>query len=290
MRDVTPGGGNERALIWVHATEFFSPNAPDGWKLVNFAGTLGRVPEFVPPSAGYSVIFEATFNSMLGYDPVIQARALWEHFKRVPDALVAVVAPNLEVPVATQHAVAHEVGVALGHARVHVVTQTERWTAQSDRKMRKALPGSLSANGPRGVTGIDEAVEIVVGRRSGARVEQAAVDFVYAYTSRASRRTPFRCTSLQRSILQMVAAGDIVPSTSVLARAARTTDKEVNESIAELVAMLVPRGAGEPDARDGHQRLFWLVRRYGPWILLVDGRSRRWGDEASSSAGHGAGS
>lgn len=268
MHDVTEGGRGDRGLLWIAATSFFTPDVPAGWRLIDLAGEPEAILGSIAPPDGYSVVFEATFNSRLQYDPVIRARAVWEHFQRAPDALVGVVAPSLEVPVATQHAIAHETGLVLGGSRVGVVTITEQWSPQSDSKMRK----SESTSDRRYPTGLDKALEIAAGKGRGGQVDQTAAAFVYAYTSRKARRTPFRCTPLQRRILQVVASGAIVPTTFAIAGAVYAAEKKVSESIAELVDALAPRAAGEPESRDGHQRLYWLVHRYGAWIRMVDGR------------------
>jgi hypothetical protein len=272
MHDVTQDGGDDRSLLWIAATNSFIPAALRDWRHVGLVGIAGVIPESVAPSVGYSLIFEATCNSMLKYDPVLAARSVWTHFEHAPVALVAVVAPSLEIPVATQHAIACEVGQVLCSPRVDVVTVTERWSPQSDRKIRKADAKGRSYNVREDPTGLDEALEIAAGKKQGMQVDAAAAAFVYAYTSRSGRRKPFRCTPLQRSILRVVAFGEIVATTSAIARAVHSTEKKVSEGIAELVEVFVPRSAGEPESRDGHHRLHWLVNRYGPWIRLLEGR------------------
>jgi hypothetical protein len=112
----------------------------------------------------------------------------------------------------------------------------------------------------------------VVGRGRGGPVDPVAAAFVYAYTARAARQPPFRCNPTQHRILQVVASGLIVPTTSAIAIAVRTTEKKVNENIADLVDALAPRAAGEPESRDSFHRMYWLMHRYGAWIRLVDGR------------------
>ena len=198
----------------------------------------------------------------------MHARAVWSHFKHTPDALVALVAPSLEVPVATQQAIAYEIGNVLGTSRVDVVAIAEHWSSQSDRKIRKAEADS----GHEDDTALDEALEIVAGKKRGKQVDAGAAAFVYAYTTRTGRRTPFRCTPLQRRILREVAFG-IRPTTYAIAAAVYTTENKVNESIANLVDALVPRAAGERERRDSRERLYWLMHHYGVWIRLVDGRS-----------------
>jgi hypothetical protein len=221
------------------------------------------------PSTGYSVIFEATCNTALNYDPVIHARAIWSHFNRGPDALVALVAPSLEVPVATQHAIAYEVGMVLGGSRVNVVTIAERWSPQSISKIRKTED---RADGEEEATALDEALEIVAGKKRGKQVDREAEAFAYAYTTRVKqRRDPFRFSPLQREILREVAFGSS-SVTSEIAKALRRGENKVNDSITEIADVFVPRAAGEPDRRDSRERLHRLTYHYGVWIRLVDGR------------------
>jgi hypothetical protein len=259
----------ERTLLWVSATPgSFTPDSLKGWHRVDLVGFPGVILSGITPSADYTVIFEATCNSTLDYDPVIHARAIWSHFQRVPDRLVALVAPSLEVPVATQHAIACEVGKALGGARIDVVTVAEHWSARSEEKMRK---GPSEDDDQQSFTALDEALEIVAGQKRGAPVDPEAVNFVYAYTTNVRQRTPFRFTRLQREILRVMASG-IRPTTAVLAKELYTSKNRVNDSITELVDALVPRAVGEKEVRDSHGRLYWLVYRYGVWIRLVNGR------------------
>ena len=219
------------------------------------------------------MLFEATCNSMLNYDPVVRARTVWSRFKRTPDVLVALVSPSLEVPVATQHAIAYEVRETLNSSRVDVVTVAERWSSQSERKVRKAESGDLPGDPQGNSTALDEALEIVAGKRHGQRLDKAAEAFAYAYTSRTGRRTPWRCTRLQREILHLVASGAITPTTSAIAHALYTSEREVGESISELVNALAPRTLGGPELRDSRERLYWLMHHYGVWIRLVDRRA-----------------
>jgi hypothetical protein len=205
------------------------------------------------------------------YDPVIQTRSVRAHFNHRPEAAVAVVAPSLEVPVASQHAIAYETFQTLGSARFDIVTSAKRWSPQSDNKIRKLE----SAGGPRELTALDDALEIALGKRSGIPVDEAAAAVVYACTSRATRRTPFRCTPLQRQILRVLASGEIPPTTSAIADAVYARENRVYDSITELADALVPRGVGEPDRRDSRERLYLLLHRYGVWIRLVDERQKR---------------
>lgn len=272
MRDLISDGECARTLLWISVisatSDSFRPESLTGWHRVDLAGQAAVIPASVPPSARFSVIFEATCNSALNYDPVIHARAVRSHFNRAPDALVALVAPSLEVPVATQHAIAYEVGKALGDSRVDVVTTAERWSPQSARKIIKAeADGGRQAN-----TALDEALEIVAGRKRGNQVDREAATFAYAYTTDVRRRDPFRCTRLQREILHEVAVGGIKPTTAAIAGALRVGQNKVNDSIVELVDALVPRAAGERERRDSHERLYWLIHHYGVWIRLVEGR------------------
>jgi hypothetical protein len=273
MRDIIRDRNSDRLLLWIAASNAYVPVALRGWRRIDLAGMETIIPDDATSAAGYSVIFEATCNSMLNFDPVIQAWAVRSQFGRVPDRLVALVAPSLEVPVAAQHAIAYEAGEALGSQRVDVVTIAEHWSPQSDRKMAKAKGDSNS----RSATALDEALDIVAGKKRGEKVNEAAVAFAYAYTSRAGRRTPFRCTPLQRRILSVVASGAITPTTSAISDAVYASEKKVNESIADLVDALVPRAGGRPEMRDSRERLYWLMHHYGVWIRLVDGRSRNGG-------------
>jgi hypothetical protein len=134
-----PGGREtgDRQLLWIAASSFYMPEAPPGWRLVDLAGNSEINSRGVASASRYSVVFEATFNSRLDYDPVLQTRAVRQFFTRAPDTLVAVVAPSLEVPVDTQHAIACEAGLVLGSPRVDIVTITEQWSQESVGKMRK---------------------------------------------------------------------------------------------------------------------------------------------------------
>jgi hypothetical protein len=191
--------------------------------------------------------------------------------------LVALVAPTLEVPVLSQHAIASEIRQILhGHSgreqRVHVVTVDDEPSVGSASKLRKEPAGSV----PRDATGLDEALAIASGVKRGASVDPYADAFVYAYISEAPRRDPFRCSPVQRDILSALASGTVVSTSSALARAVHTTPKEVNKRIAELADALAPRLPGDPDAaRDGHERVHLLVHHYGPWIRLRDSRRPR---------------
>ncbi|MEU1959370.1 hypothetical protein [Nocardia sp. NPDC019304] len=266
---------DEHVLFWLAATEFFVPKVESGWRRVDLvAPSGGAARSALPVRTHYSVVFEATFDSRLRYDPVVEARAIRGQLDRPPDVAVAVVAPTLEVSVATQHAIAYETGLELGATDIRVVTLSERRSKLSDRKLRKLeSPEAGRGTAEPATMAIERALEIVAGRADGERVDRTAAAFVYAYVSRRPRRSPFRCTPLQRSILQVVAAGSIVPTTAAIAGAVYSTEKKVSESIAELVAQLVPPTADGDRARDGHQRLYWLMHRYGAWIRLVDGRS-----------------
>jgi hypothetical protein len=265
VRDLTWTGTGDRILLWVSATSAsFTPESLKGWNRVELVGLSEVIPGRIAPADTYTVIFESTCNSVLNYDPVILARTIWSHFNRAPDALVA---PSLEVPVATQQAIACEVGQTLGGARVDVVTIAERSSPQSVKKLGK----DPADEGQETATALDEALEIAAGKKRGKPVDEEAAAFVYAYTSAVRRRTPFRCTPLQRRILQAVAYG-IRPTTPEIARAVFAAENKVNDGIADLVDALVPRAAGERERRDSHGRLYWLVHRYGVWIRLVDRR------------------
>lgn len=272
MADVTRTE-DDHTLLWVAASaEYIPANLADDQR-VDFVGTSGIIPDNATLPVRYSMLFEATCNSMLNYDPVVRARAVWSRFKRTPDVLVALVSPSLEVPVATQHAIAYEVRETLNSSRVDVVTVAERWSSQSERKVRKAESGDLPGDPQGNSTALDEALEIVAGKRHGQRLDKAAEAFAYAYTSRTGRRTPWRCTRLQREILHLVASGAITPTTSAIAHALYTSEREVGESISELVNALAPRTLGGPELRDSRERLYWLMHHYGVWIRLVDGRA-----------------
>lgn len=265
-------GEGGRALLWIAANDNLLPSTLTGWQRFNLADISGISPGQQAYPNGYVVLFEATCNSTLKYDPVVQARAVWSRSGRAPDVLVALVAPSLEIPVAAQHAIAHEVGIALHSPRVDVVTVTEQWTKQSEQKRRKADTGSSPDYHDGSSSALAEALDIVAGRKRGKRVDKAAENFVYAYSSRAARRTPFRCTRLQREILHVVASGAIAPTTSAIARSVYAAERKVDAAISELVTELAPRAAGEPELRDSRERLYWLMHHYGVWIRLVDGR------------------
>jgi hypothetical protein len=268
---------DDRTLLWIAArAEYIPTNLADGLR-VDPVGPSGIIAGNATSSVRYSILFEATCNSMLDYDPVVRAQAIWSRFKLAPDALVALVAPSLEVPVATQHAIAYEVREALHSSQVDVVTVAERWSSQSERKIHKAESSDMPDDSQGSFTALSEAVEIVVGKRHGQRLDKSAEAFAYAYTSRAGRRTPWRCTRLQREILHLMASGAIAPTTSAMAQALYTSEREVGESISELVNALAPRAQGEPELRDSRERLYWLMHHYGVWIRLVDRRGKSGG-------------
>jgi hypothetical protein len=264
----------DRSLLWIAAgSSQLIPQALRPWQKAELVGLLGTIPGTENLAGRYSVIFEATCNSVLNYDPFISVQAVRARFEGPPLALVAIVAPSLEVPVASQHAIAHEVGLLLGSPRVDVVAIDDRWSAQSESKVRKGDDD----HGVENSTALDLALEIAMGRKTGRPVDPAAESFVYAYYSRAKVRTPFRCTPLQREILHVVASGAFVPGTAAIASAVFSSEKKVSDSIGELVNQFVPRSPGEPGQRDGRERLFWLLHHYGVWIRLANGRSRSGG-------------
>ena len=259
----------DRALLWVAATDSFVPAALREWQRINLDDAIqGSQPTLSVPPSGYSVIFEATCNSALNYDPVVEARAVRAYFRRSPDVLVAVVAPTLEVPVAAQHAIAYEAFQAMGSRRLDVVTAVARQSPQTVSKLRKARTTGTQ----RDWTALDDALEIARGRKSGDQADQTARTLVYAYTSRARLRNPFRCTPLQKEILHVLALAEIPPTTSAIAKKVYRTENKVYDAISELADALVPHGAGEQDRRDSRERLYWLTQNYGVWIRLVDQR------------------
>ena len=260
---------HDRVLLWVAATDLFVPAAMRQWERINVDEETWESP--LPPSApsaGYSMIFEATCNSALNYDPVVQAQAIRAYFRRNPDMLVAVVAPTLEVPVAAQHAIAYEAYQTMGSRRLEVVTAAARASAQTANKIRKASTTETH----RDWTALDEALEIARGRKSGNEVDQTAKDLVYAYTSNARRREPFRCTPLQKEILSVLALAEFPPTTSGIANKLHRAENKVYDAISELADALVPHSAGEHDRRDARERLYWLAHHYGVWIRLADQR------------------
>ncbi|MGV9679792.1 hypothetical protein ACWDSJ_31315 [Nocardia sp. NPDC003482] len=200
-----------------------------------------------------AVVFESSFDSRSRFDPVPVARALRARLPRPPRLAVAMVAPTLEIPAATQHALAYETGLALDVPDVRVVT---------------------ASDARRYGDGAERALAVVEGETPGQDVDPIAAAFAHAYLSRQQRRIPFRCTPLQRRILDVVAAGTIVPTTAAIAAAVYSTEKKVSESIAELVAEFCPGRADGTGLRDGHQRLYWLMHRFGAWLRLVNGRIR----------------
>ena len=92
-----------RMLLWVAATDSFVPASMKDWVPISLDDTAAQENRTALHSS-YSVIFEATCNSMLNYDPIIEAQAIQRYFGHCPDVLVAVVAPTLEVPIGAQHA------------------------------------------------------------------------------------------------------------------------------------------------------------------------------------------
>jgi hypothetical protein len=274
VSEVAWSEAGDRSLLWIAASSsYLIPGALRPWQKVDLVGIPGTIPGAEKLAGRYSVIFEAICNSMLNYDPLIPAQAVRAHFGGAPVALVAIVAPSLEVPVASQHAIACEVGVILGSPRVDVVSIDDLWSSQSASKMRKGDDD----NGAENSTALDLALEIAVGRKIGQPVDAVAAAFVYAYQSKSRIRTPFRCTPMQREILRVMASGAFAPTTAAIARAVFTTEKKVNQSVCELATQFAPRSPGEPDLRDSLQRLYWLVQHYGVWIQLADRRSRSGG-------------
>lgn len=268
--------GDPNTLVWMAATagpqdvvfpKLARPLVPPGWSLIDYGPTV-VVDSFASQvSGGYFILFEATWNDQLGYDPVVLARALSVMAPR-PRAAIAIVSPTLAVSAETQHALAFEVGQALG-VTIRVVSQVVSQSPQSDSKAKK----QDTSSGKEPPSALHMAMEAILGRHAGEPVDSLASAVAYAYTSTQRRRDPFRCTPLQRRILQVVAAGEIVSSTGGLAASIGYAEKKVSESIAELVdALDVPRAEGNPSARDSHARLSWLMQRFTLWIRLVDQR------------------
>jgi hypothetical protein len=209
----------------------------------------------------------------MNYDPARAAAGTRELFGRAPATLVALVAPALEVPVLSQHAIACEVRDILGSQRVHVVTIDDRPSPASFSKLDK----EQSFSAPRDATGLDEALAIASGAKRGASVDPDAHAFVYAYLSDTFKRhDPFHFSALQRTILQAIASGAVVPTTRALATAGGTTAKEVNEAVKEVAVEIAIPGElappGESNARDGLDRVHLLVHHYGAWLRLVQSR------------------
>ena len=259
----------DRPLLWVAATDTFVPAAMRKWQRVNLNEAI---PESQPALSalptGYSMIFEATCNSALDYDPVVQVRAARAYFGRSPDLLVAVVAPTLEVPVPAQHAIAYEAFLATGSRRLDIVTAAGRQSLQTANKLRKV--GTTDTQ--RDWTALDDALEIALGKKSGDQVNQTAKTLVYAYTTNVRRRVPFRCSPLQKKILLMLALAEIAPTTPAIAGKFYSGENKVYDAISELADELVPHGIGEQDRRDSRERLFWLMQNYGVWIRLLNQR------------------
>ena len=193
MRNTTRQNADGRTLLWIAASGSFMPEALKNWGKVSLSGISGLISEDGATGRAYSLIFEATCNSRMDYDPARAAGAVLARFGRPPAALVALVAPSLEVPVLAQHAIGCEVRQILGSQRVQVVTVNDRPSPVSASKLRKERTDSV----PRFATGLDEALAIASGIRRGSSVDPAADAFVYAYTSKAFRRhDPFRSSAL----------------------------------------------------------------------------------------------
>lgn len=240
---------------------------PSGWSLVDYGPTVIVDSVASQVMDGYSILFEATWNDRLGYDPVVLARAL-SAMAPSPHAAVAIVSPTLAISAETQHALAFEVGQALG-VTIRVVSQVVSQSPQSISKAKK----QDTSSGREPLSTLHMAMEAILGRHAGEPVDSLASTVAYAYTSTQRRREPFRCTPLQRQILQVVATGEIVSSTAGLAASIGYPEKKVSESITELVdALDVPRAEGNPNARDSHARLSWLMQRFALWIKIVDQR------------------
>ncbi|MFC8045104.1 hypothetical protein [Nocardia sp. NPDC057353] len=261
---------NPPALVWIATADDFRPEVPDGRTRIDLvapSGTRQVPPEWIGKS--YAVIFEASFDAARGFDPVVEAHAVRAAMGRSPEVAVAVVAPTLPVHPLTQHALAYEVGAALNAGTVAAVLLDEPKPPTDGGPVRE----KVSANGVRPrPTGFERAVEIALGRAAGEPLDGDAVRFAYAYLSRARCRSPFRCTPLQRTILQIVAAGEIVPTTSAIAQKSFAQEKKVREAILDLTDNLAPTHGSGAD-RDSNQRLYWLMHRYGSWIRLAGLRS-----------------
>jgi hypothetical protein len=282
VRDETAGAA-DRALFWIAAMDrYYTPAALTGWQRVD----LDETPEIIAPDAtvpgSYSVLFEATCNSMLNYDPVVQAKVLYARFQRPPDVLVALVAESPEVHVDAQHAIAYEVGHALRSPRVDVVTVSLRWSEQSEQKVRKAQGDSPAGDGEGNPSALDEALEIVAGKKRGHEVKKAAARFVYAYLTNKRGDDQWHCDKLQRGILSVMASRKLeTHTTAAIAEVLHTTERRVGNSITELIDGLFPdemgRALGVSRARDSRARLYSLMHNYGVWIRLVDARQKQLG-------------
>lgn len=275
-RGVSLAKDDSNTLVWMAATAgpqevifpmLARPLVPAGWSLIDYGPTSVVDSLACELAGGYSILFEATWNHQLGYDPVVLARALSALAPR-PRTAVAIVSPTLAVSAETQHALAFEVGQALGVA-IRVVSQALGQSPQTASKEKKQ--DTSSEKEPP--SALQLAMDAILGRQVGEPIDSLASAVAYAYTTTQRRRDPFRCTPLQRRILQVVAAGEIVSSTGGIAASIGYAEKKVSESIAELVdALGVPRAEGKPSGRDSHARLSWLMQRFILWIRLVDQR------------------
>jgi hypothetical protein len=146
--------------------------------------------------------------------------------------------------------------------------------AAPDAELLNKLRKARTTGTQRDWSALDDALEIARGRKSGDQADQTARTLVYAYTSRARLRNPFRCTPLQKEILHVLALAEIPPTTSAIAKKIYRTEGKVYDAISELADALVPHGTGEQDRRDSRERLYWLIQNYGVWIRLVDQRRR----------------
>jgi len=258
-----------RGMLWIAATDSFVPAAMMKWQPISLDPPTVREGRPVP-SSGYSVIFEATCNSVLNYDPIVEIRAVRAYFGQRPDVLVAVVAPTLEVPIGAQHAIACDAGQAIGSTRLDVVTAANRQSAQTRSKLRKARVSATA----RDWTALDDALAIACGLKRGVEPDRTARTLVCAYTSTRGSRDPFRCNTLQREILGALAWAEFPPTVSATARTLNRGEGKVSTAFTELADALVPHGAGEADRRDSRERLYWLVQNYGVWIRLADQRAQ----------------
>ncbi|MBO3752094.1 hypothetical protein J5X84_39030 [Streptosporangiaceae bacterium NEAU-GS5] len=245
------------------ASGAFAPVAPSDWQTTAIQDDPSDSLAELDAGDAYSLIFEATYNTMAEYDPVVRARAIRRHFAKPPEVLVALVAEIPEIPSSTQHALAYEVGVELRAGRVHIVKGPHLRRQPSTGKAAKP------DRPEREMTSVRHAVHVAVGAATGREIDDTAERFAYAYTSQARSRTPFRCTPLQRRILQAVAAGDFVPTMQAIAARIRHPEKGVGKGIAELTDEFVPRVEG---ARNSMERLSWIIFNFGPWIRLVEQR------------------
>lgn len=273
-------------VVWIVPFDSGIPDSPDGWDRIVVVPNAPLPPQLNRLDGVLSVIFQSSMISMIQYDPVVLARAVRSAIISSPVRVIGIISPVIEVHVATQHAIAHEVADVLGGTYSYTVTARTGATQQG--KEKDSSQNRLTVDLPRAhksreitdpVTGeaptaARTALDIATGIQQGEPILQHAVNFVYAYTTNNHSRRPFRCSPLQRRILQELALGELVGTTTTIAMKVGYSEKKVGEAIADLVSHILPRQLGETDARDGLHRLNLLIHQYGAWIRMVDTRNR----------------